>query len=149
MIQVIDFPSPEPTYEQHSGVRISPKLTFDPEWLAITRAFHPYFSTTRSQPPFPGEAQAREMVEKELDWVVKNVKNSGIRDISECQTFVATAPGPGSEGSAKFQQRGRFFQMFFSFPRSFAFASAPWYPNPQTGAFCAMLQLENKIDPSS
>jgi lariat debranching enzyme len=25
--------------------------------------------------------------------------------------------------------------------------SAPWYTNPQTEAFCAMLHLDNKINP--
>ena len=28
----------------------------------------------------------------------------------------------------------------------FAFGVAPYYPNPQTAAFCAMLGIENKVD---
>jgi Lariat debranching enzyme, C-terminal domain len=27
------------------------------------------------------------------------------------------------------------------------FSSAPWYTNPQTEAFCAMLEIANKINP--
>lgn len=27
--------------------------------------------------------------------------------------------------------------------------AAPWYTNPQTAAFCSMLGIENKINPSS
>jgi len=75
------------------------------------------------------------MVHKELEWVKSNVKNesdddaaTGIREIDDCQPFVMTAPGPGQEGDAKYKQ-------------------PPWYTNPQTEAFCRMLDLDNKINP--
>ena len=86
---------------------VQPVLSFDPEWLAINRAFHPWLSTTRHQPSFPEEAEARAMVSKELEWVIHNVKQDERGDIlvSEYQTFSFTAPGPGSEGEAKFKQR--------------------------------------------
>jgi lariat debranching enzyme len=106
LFQVIDFPS-----QKLSSAQSSPKLTFDPEWLAITRSFHPFFSTIRTQPPFPEESQAREMVKMDLDWVQRNVRNrkcdgmSGIRDVADCQAFAMTAPGPGNEGNSKFVQR--------------------------------------------
>lgn len=107
-------------------------LSFDPEWLAISRAFHPWLSTSRSQRPFPIEEEARTMIEQELEWVSKNVpgKLGGTFSVSECQTFVPTAPGhgPGHEGTTKNQQ-------------------PPWYTNPQTEAFCAMLEIANKINP--
>ncbi|KAJ3473927.1 hypothetical protein NLI96_g12748 [Meripilus lineatus] len=48
-------------------------LSFDPEWLAITRAFQPFLSMTRTNAPYPDEAQAREAVSRELEWVQKNV----------------------------------------------------------------------------
>jgi lariat debranching enzyme len=84
-----------------------PVLSFDPEWLAISRAFHPLLSTTRKQPSFPEEADARAMVSKELEWVIQNLKQDERGDIlvSDYQTFVVTASGPGSEGDAKFKQR--------------------------------------------
>lgn len=88
-----------------------PILTYDPEWLAITRAFHPYLSKHKTQPIYPDEDAARGMMEKELEWVKSNVRNksesskAGIRDIDDCQAFVMTAPGPGQEGEAKSQQR--------------------------------------------
>jgi len=110
-----------------------PKLTYDPEWLAITRAFHPYLSTDRTQSTYPDEDTAREMIRRELEWVKSNVCNNGdsvvkeMKDIRDCQLFVMTAPPPGNEGNAKSQP--------------------PWYTNPQTEAFCAMLELENKINP--
>ena len=89
-----------------------PTLTYDPEWLAITRAFHPYLSQSRTQAIYPEEGAARGMIEKELEWIKSHVRNNknegskvGIRDVADCQAFVMTAPGPGSEGEAKFQQR--------------------------------------------
>jgi lariat debranching enzyme len=104
--QVIDFADPRSIVELPSGrVRRSPMLTFDPEWLAISRAFHPYLSTSRSQPPFPNQSQATEMVRKEMDWVMQHVGVDGVATVTDCQTFIPTAPGPGQEGSTKFQQR--------------------------------------------
>lgn len=105
--QVIDLPTPSDNGE---SLQPSPTLTFDPEWLAITRAFHPWLSTTRYQRPFPDEAEARGMVGQEMEWVEKNLRGRD-RDknpllVSECQRFTPTAPGPGSEGGGKFQQRG-------------------------------------------
>ncbi|KAF5340653.1 hypothetical protein D9611_007519 [Ephemerocybe angulata] len=103
-------------------------LAFDPEWLAINRAFHPWFSTTRSQRPFPEEAEARAMIAKELEWVNANVKRNddGVIPVDDWQTFVQTAPGPGSEGALKFKQ-------------------PDLYPNPQTAAFCKFIDIPDKI----
>jgi lariat debranching enzyme len=82
-------------------------MTFDPEWLAITRAFHPYLSTTRDQPAFPDETQARDMVRRELEWVTQNIVThpKGSLSVADCQRFAMTAPGPGQEGNAKMKQR--------------------------------------------
>jgi len=88
----------------------------------------------RLQPIYPDEDAARLMIHKELEWVKNNVKNksddvpTGMRDVEDCQPFVMTAPGPGQEGDAIGKQ-------------------PPWYTNPQTEAFCSMLELDNKINP--
>lgn len=127
-----------------------PVLSFDPEWLAISRAFHPWLSTTRYQLPFPEEADARAMVSKELDWVMKNVKTKygDTMPVSECQTFAPTAPGPGTEGAEKYRQREpSMINSVGAHLTPFISILAPWYTNPQTVAFCAMLELENKINP--
>lgn len=84
----------------------TPRLTYDPEWLAITRAFHPYLSTSRLQPRLPDQAEAREKLKKELEWVTENI---GTRDILDCQEFRPTAPGPGSEGTNRNRQRSSSF----------------------------------------
>ncbi|KAG8216852.1 lariat debranching enzyme [Butyriboletus roseoflavus] len=114
----------------------SPLLTYDPEWLAVTRAFHQYFTTSRQQATYPDEPTARARVSAELQWVEENIvhkaPNEDVKSplcVDNCQVFVQTAPGPGSEDNAKFQQ-------------------PPWYTNPQTVSFCSMLGIDNKINPS-
>lgn len=89
--QVIDVPTKE-----FSG---TPLMTFDPEWLAITRAFHPHLSTNRTQPRLPDERQSKDMITKELDWVLHNVgeKQDGIVNVTDVQTFWPTAPGSGDQ----------------------------------------------------
>jgi lariat debranching enzyme len=86
-----------------------PVLAYDPEWLAITRAFHPYLSTTRVQGTFPDEVRARAMVAQELEWVAGNVMSSGdgggVKRVEECQVFARTALGPGEEVNERLQRR--------------------------------------------
>jgi len=104
ILQVVDIDPPE---YLDSSKNSGPLLSFDPEWLAITRALHPWFSTSEHQQPFPEEAEARRLVAKERDWVSTNIKTShgGKIPISTFQKFVMTAPGPGKEGTHKLQQR--------------------------------------------
>jgi hypothetical protein len=83
------------------------RLTFDPEWLAITRAFHPFMSTTLVQ-PLPDESQVRQLIKKELEWIQQNIEKQdsmdGLVDIPVCQQFTMTASGPGEEGDNVHQQ---------------------------------------------
>lgn len=76
------------------------------------------------------------MVEKELEWVKSHVHNNknesssqakvGIRDVADCQAFVMTAPGPGLEGDAIYQQR-EFASLFPSLVPHFA---GVWFSLP-------------------
>lgn len=139
-LEVIDIAAPLSTTD-------APLFAFDPEWLAICRAFHPWLSMTRQQPVFPEEAEARALVAQERAWVDANVKTDerGSLPIGDCQTFAMTAPGPGSEGRNKLRQRWSIHIYFVKiFVNAFA---APWYTNPQTEAFCRMLDIPNKINP--
>ena len=104
LLQVIDIETPQ---SQRSSSNSNPSLSFDPEWLAITRAFQPWFSVIQQQPPFPEEAEARALVAREREWVSKNVKTNddGEIPVSSYQTFAMTAPGPGTESSNKLKQR--------------------------------------------
>ncbi|THU88901.1 DBR1-domain-containing protein [Dendrothele bispora CBS 962.96] len=132
-LEVIDISPDSPTLS--SPPNAPPTLSFDPEWLAILRAFDPWFSLTREQRPFPDESEAREMVNREMAWVEQHLLRAKPQDqndhspmfpVSDIQQFVMTAPGPGSEGADKFKQ-------------------PPLYPNPQTDAFCKMLEIPNRI----
>jgi lariat debranching enzyme len=102
--QILDFSLESTTH----AVTCPPRLTYDPEWLAITRTFHPYLSTKLAQPPFPDESQVRQLIKKELQWVEENVGKQdsvdGLVDILLCQQFTMTASGPGKEGENVHQQ---------------------------------------------
>ncbi|KAF7981363.1 hypothetical protein HWV62_33829 [Athelia sp. TMB] len=137
-LEVVEIPTPAAYATTSTPYTL--RLTYDPEWLAITRAFHAYLSTTRMQPIYPEEAEARGLIKDAEEWIRKNVRNvekegetgklvgeEGIRDVKDCQKFVMTAPGPGSEGNRNLQP--------------------PWYTNPQTEAFCKMIGVPNKINP--
>lgn len=150
-------------------------LSFDPEWLAITRAFNPYMPLGLKQGAYPDEADARAAVAEALTWVAENVlaetsdrsaapndsasaagdaandiagtpapaaaaaatqetappeavlRRTTTKRIDEVQQFVVSAPPPGQDGS-----RGR--------------TQPPYYPNPQTAAFCSLLGIENRVD---
>ncbi|KAI0365163.1 DBR1-domain-containing protein [Pilatotrama ljubarskyi] len=119
-LEVIDVDTPSSA--------IPPVLSFDPEWLAITRAFNRQMSLGRQQASYPDEGPARDAVRQELDWVKEHLlagKEGGVLKVEDVQQFVMTAPGPAKDE-----------------PR----APPPYYPNPQTAALCSMLQIENKVD---
>ncbi|KAG6820038.1 hypothetical protein H0H93_006273 [Arthromyces matolae] len=80
-----------------------PDLTFDPVWLAITRALHPNLSLSRVQGAYPTETHARTLVERELTWVKEEVpkKLDGGWAVLGCQRFTMTAPPIGPEESGK------------------------------------------------
>ncbi|KAG5643596.1 hypothetical protein DXG03_000604 [Asterophora parasitica] len=125
-LEVIDTPTDTPPSSSPATI------SYDPVWLAITRAFHPNLSLSKVQPAFPKETHARSLLERELKWVQDNIpkKLGGSWDIKECQTFVMTAPPhrPGEKLTPEMPQ-------------------PPWYTNPQTEAFCKMLEIPNKINP--
>ncbi|EIM82251.1 uncharacterized protein STEHIDRAFT_160806 [Stereum hirsutum FP-91666 SS1] len=156
-LEVVDVPI-HPSFAPASAEpKPTPIFSYDPEWLTITRAFQPYFSLTHQQATYPTEDEAWEMLRKEAEWVRKNVpgklggapsadaqgesqgegkekrkendKDEALRwQIEKCQKFVMTAPGPRGNKGPNNQQ-------------------PPAYNNPQTEAFTAMLEIENKINP--
>lgn len=75
-------------------------LAYDPEWLAITRAFNGYMSLERRQSVYPDEAPAREAVTKELAWVKENLlkdKDGDVLKVEDVQQFSQVAPGPAND----------------------------------------------------
>lgn len=120
-LEVVDIVAPE--------TNSPPRLKFDPEWLAIVRAFDSYMTLTQSQHgSYPEHEAAIEAVGRELEWVKQNLAEGGHQDVSDAQTFVMTATGPTPETQMAKEQQPAYF------------------PNPQTAALCSMLQIDNKVD---
>ena len=116
-VEVIDLSCP-------SDRQGAPKLTYDPEWMAITRAFQPWLSTTHKQRAFPDEGTARRMVSAELEWVMGTVGDG--YEIGACQEFGQSAPGWDGRAEGRVGQ-GRM------------------YGNGQTAALCGLLGIENRV----
>ncbi|KAI0130357.1 lariat debranching enzyme, C-terminal domain-containing protein [Xylariales sp. AK1849] len=105
------------------------RLEYDPEWLAITRVFHQYLSigdreakTTVNE----GEATYLPMVEKERVWVDEHIVAKGKLAVPEDFTHTAPPHNPGDSEKVDDQPNE--------------------YTNPQTAAFCNLLELENLWD---
>ena len=74
-------------------------MTFDPIWLAITRAFHNKLSLAYQQSSLPTESTiCKALIEKELQWLKTNVPSGGHVLINDVQQFHQTAPYPGQPG---------------------------------------------------
>ena len=106
------------------------KLTYDKEWLAITRVFAKDFvvGDTKARVPYDkGEAHYRAQIDEEEIWVEENLVVPGKLDIPS--NFQITAPpfSPQSGMNGQGQQ-------------------AVEYTNPQTSEFCSMLQIPNPFD---
>jgi lariat debranching enzyme len=88
LTKVIDYPASMPDPPS------PPILAFDPEWLAITRAFAPYLTRTRQQADYPPEAEARAAVATELAWVRENVVKEGDeKEVGSVMVFEKTVEG--------------------------------------------------------
>lgn len=69
-------------------------FAFDPYWLAITRAYHPFMSTQDEQ-TLPSEEEAKREIEVQLQWAKEYLSNVEIESV---QQFVKTAPADGDHG---------------------------------------------------
>ncbi|CAG8759294.1 5203_t:CDS:2, partial [Cetraspora pellucida] len=80
-LQVLDFPEANGPLE----------LSYDEEWLAITKATHQFFSVTRKQVPLPTESQMQSQLDSSQEWVRNNIlqRDSGL---FIPKNFLATAP---------------------------------------------------------
>ncbi|WVW85779.1 hypothetical protein I302_107817 [Kwoniella bestiolae CBS 10118] len=143
-IQFFEIPTPSSSTSDQP-----PRLTYDPQWLAISRAFHPYLSTSIQQTALPRPDILKQLVSDELtrikeegllvpsenvnaDGTVDLVWAKGPIEVERVQKFWPTAPSqsqlpPGGDGGAGADQ---------------------WYTNPQTEAFCGLLGVQNKVNPA-
>lgn len=106
------------------------QLSYDPEWLAITRVFAPSIiigDRTAETPVNLGEEFYREKIAKERAWVQKHVVEQDKLKIPE--NFAITAPPhrPGID------------------PKTCA-TQPEEYTNPQTQEFCKLLDIPNPWD---
>ncbi|KAJ7198801.1 lariat debranching enzyme, C-terminal domain-containing protein [Mycena pura] len=138
-LEVIDIPSSSPTeplLADTNKAELPARLTYDPEWLAISRAFHPLLSLEYNQGMFPLEDKARALVTEARTWIADDlrVREPGLDledlEISQVQEFAMTAPGPGLEETMGGKR-----------------AQPPWYTNPQTVKFCELAGVVNCINP--
>ncbi|KAI4172066.1 MAG: hypothetical protein LQ343_003813 [Gyalolechia ehrenbergii] len=100
-----------------------PGLTYDKEWLAITRAFRSINPLTSPIPLDRGEAYYRPLIEAEEVWVEENLVKTDKMKIPEI--FEITAPVYDPKVGLRPKE----------YPKE--------YTNPQTVAFCEMLGMEN------
>ena len=68
-------------------------MTYDPLWLAITRAFHPHLSLVRKQEALPTDAEEiKKLIDAEVEWVAANLPENGAIPVEQIQQFTKTAP---------------------------------------------------------
>jgi lariat debranching enzyme len=119
-LQILDI---EPLSRSSSS---PPKLKYDKEWLAILRVFA-FHDPHQHNPQNLGEAAYIPLITKEEEWVEENLVKQGKMDVPE--NFEIT--GPVYDGKA-IGLVGR------EQPRE--------YSNPQTKAFCEILEIRNWFD---
>jgi lariat debranching enzyme len=144
-----DITSGDPVDQQEDELSRPPViLSYDREWLAITRAFalaEPPVFGTPSPPsralPVPGakpREEYRRLIGEAIDWVDANVTNleipenfTAVAPVYDGGDFRAPKYRPGGHGSEGSNGEGLLLRE---------------YPNPQTAAFCRMLDFPNPLE---
>jgi len=106
-LEVVDIPTPvrdgkEKAEPPGDGSPPAVVLSYDPEWLAITRAFQSYLSRRREQAVYPDPDAAHAAVAREWDWVQAHVRpklDNGWR-VDACQRFGLGADGAHQQTEA-------------------------------------------------
>ncbi|KAH8678304.1 lariat debranching enzyme [Xylariales sp. PMI_506] len=120
-LKPVTTPPTESTYQL--------RLEYDPEWLAITRVFHPYLTIGDREAKTPvneGEAVYQPMIDKERLWVDENIVSKDKLAVPLNFEFTAPPHNPGDPEVADHQPDE--------------------YTNPQMVAFCELLELKNLWD---
>ncbi|EDP43949.1 hypothetical protein MGL_1346 [Malassezia globosa CBS 7966] len=133
-LQFIDISAPEDHMHQteKDGERPEISLRFHRDWLSITRATHKYFSLQRHDSCLQSlqHEKLRANVQKEraeVDYMVQ-AKGSDCLDVRKVQSFTRTAP---TQGELQVWSENRCPYIF---------------NNPQTEAFCELVQIPNLIN---
>ncbi|KAI7908078.1 lariat debranching enzyme, C-terminal domain-containing protein [Cokeromyces recurvatus] len=117
-LQIVDIPSEEDSSEKGYD------FYYDMEWLSITRAMHPYFSSEYQQKPIPSDEELKILIEKERIYLEEK-RASGALDLKIPHNFEPTAPAYNSNNKSNNEHV---------------------YLNPQTLQFCKEIDIENKIN---
>jgi lariat debranching enzyme len=124
-LQILEIPA----HNQDEASALDPTqplpLTYDPEWLAITRVFAadlPIGSVYKAIPCDMGKAHYAPLVASELAWINENIPKDKLK---VPRNFVLTAPVHDASADIRAQAQ----------PRE--------HSNPQTEAFCELLQIPN------
>ncbi|KAL8705068.1 MAG: hypothetical protein Q9201_001794 [Fulgogasparrea decipioides] len=125
-LQVLDI---DPISDSRSAECTEPyRLTYDKEWLAITRTFASIDPFTSALPPNLDESHYRSQIEAEEAWVEENLVKSSKMVVPK--NFEITAPVYDRRVGLHPKEH----------PQE--------YTNPQTVAFCKMLEIHNFFDAS-
>lgn len=131
-LQILTIDPINPSTETPSSNSDPPyHLSYDKEWLAITRVFASDLilgDPSSPTPPNKGEAFYQPLIAAEEAWVEKNLAKKGLMKIPE--NFEITAPVYDPTVGIKTQEQ----------PKE--------YTNQQTVAFCELLGIENKFSAS-
>lgn len=123
-LQVLEIP---PSDTELRKIDCTPlRLSYDPEWLAITRVFANDLQlgdAVAQVPDDKGRAHYLPLIESEEQWVTENIVAKGLLTIPENFSPTALFHNPGDPVITP------------SLPRE--------YNNPQTAAFCALLDITN------
>ncbi|KAK9446782.1 lariat debranching enzyme, C-terminal domain-containing protein [Limtongia smithiae] len=128
-LELLTLPTPPSTPSTTSLAPLT--ISYDPDWLAITKATAPSFSTDEDAPELcatPEERLAlRERIERARAWVEEHIVAKGKLTVPD--NFEVSAK-PGYHGEEK-SKNAKYP------PRE--------YKNTQTQAFCELLGIENRI----
>lgn len=123
-LQILEIPtsSPAPTTTNDSG------LSYDPEWLAITRTLNPYLHSppTHSHSSFQStskQAGIAAEIRKQREWVEENIVQKGKLAVPD--NFIAVAPVHEAVPESKWSE------------------GPEEYESPQTKMFCELVGIEN------
>ena len=122
-LQILDI---EPISKPAIPKQKLPRLSYDKEWLAITRVFAAAADPTSDLPRDKGQAHYAPLIAAEEEWVEQNLVQKDRMAIPE--NFERTAPVYDPDVGL--------------YPRE----QSKEYTNPQTVAFCDMLQIPNHFD---
>ncbi|ORX89290.1 DBR1-domain-containing protein [Basidiobolus meristosporus CBS 931.73] len=119
-LQVVDIPS---------DPNIPKEFRYDPEWLAITKSTQEYLTLSRYQAPMPDRDALSQSIEENATWIRENL-NANTLKIPDNFEIVAPPYSPMKPLAHHSAERVDLQRVF---------------DNPQTEAFCRLIQIENKI----